>query len=448
MHVSGISGIQTTGKVAFIGTGTMGLPMVRNLAKAGIAVTAFDARKETRMALAAEGIATAETIAGAAAEAQAAITMLPDTPDVRAVFFGDGGLATALPSGALAIDMSTIAPAAAVELGEHLAGRGVAFVDAPVSGGVTGAEGGTLSIMVGGEEAAFARAKPLLMCMGKTVLHAGPFGSGQVFKACNQLMVASHIQAMCEALALGRAHGADLPRLLAALRGGAAGSWMLDNLAPKVLARDASAGFRIDLMLKDLKLANDAAFAKGVPLPGLALATALYLEARAHGEGSNGNQALFRTFDRMTNQEGLAARAAPCLRRRPLGNHRRAPGSAIGDAAHRILKACAPAEIRTDVEMLEQQAVCTIGMAIDHGGQDQSVVVDEEIVDALDVHDQFATLGMGAAKELGDRGIDDRQGRRMGRSDQRGMKGVIRLAAAHRILDRLDDPLESEAKAL
>ena len=295
--------VQAIGKVAFIGTGAMGLPMVRNLKKAGISVVAFDASAAMRTTLGGEGIATAESIAEAAAEAAVAITMLPDTPDVRAVYLADGGLAAALPSGALAIDMSTIAPAASVEIGELLAKRNIALLDAPVSGGVVGAEKGALSIMVGGDEAAFARAEPLLRCMGTTILHAGRSGAGQVFKACNQLMVASHIQAMCEALALGRSHAVDLERLVAALRPGAAGSWMLDNLAPKILAGDTKPGFRIDLMLKDLKLANDAAFAKGVPLPGLALVTALYLETRAHGEGSNGHQALFRTYDRLTEHK-------------------------------------------------------------------------------------------------------------------------------------------------
>lgn len=290
--------------VAFVGAGTMGLPMLRNLHRGGVKVRAFDARAAIVTTIAGEGIATATTLAAACAGADVVITMLPDTPDVRQVVLGDGGLAALLRPGTLVIDMSTIAAAAAIEVGAALAARGVAFVDAPVSGGVTGAVNGTLSIMTGGEDAAFARAEPLLGLMGKTVIHVGPVGMGQVFKACNQLMVASHIQAMCEAFALGRAHGADLDRLLAVLRQGAAGSWMLDNLAPKVLAKDASAGFRIDLQLKDLKLAGDAAFSKGVPLPGLALATALYLEARAHGEGANGNQALFRTFDRMANQAG------------------------------------------------------------------------------------------------------------------------------------------------
>ncbi len=295
--------VRTIGKVAFIGTGAMGLPMARNLRRAGVSVVAFDAREATRAALGKEGIATAESIAAAATDATVAITMLPDTPDVRAVYGGSGGLVSELPSGALAIDMSTIAPAASVAVAEALAQRNIAFLDAPVSGGVIGAEKGTLSIMVGGDEAAFARAEPLLRCMGTTILHAGKSGAGQVFKACNQLMVACHIQALCEALALGRAHGVDPERLVAALRPGAAGSWMLDNLAPKILAGDTKPGFRIDLMLKDLKLANDAAFAKGVPLPGLALVTALYLETRAHGEGRDGHQGLSRTYDRLTDRK-------------------------------------------------------------------------------------------------------------------------------------------------
>ena len=288
--------------VTFIGAGVMGLPMVRNLRKGGVPVRVFDVRESVRSALSAEGIDVVATLAEAGDRLGTVITMLPDTPDVRSVVLGGGGLAETLPSGSLFIDMSTISPSAEREMGQRFADRGIAMVDAPVSGGVVGAVNGTLSIMVGGTEDAFEAARPFLSCMGKSILHAGELGNGQVFKLCNQLMVASHIQAMCEAFALARAHGANLELMSKALRGGAAGSWMLDNLGPKVLAKDTGAGFRIDLQLKDLKLANDAAFDKGVPLPGLALATSLYLEARAHGEGSNGNQALFKTFDRMANQ--------------------------------------------------------------------------------------------------------------------------------------------------
>ena len=288
--------------ITFIGAGVMGLPMARNLRKAGASVRVFDLKLDVRELLAREGFETVANLHEASERRGTVITMLPDTPDVRAVVMGEGGLAARLPSGSLVIDMSSISPKAEEEMARAAAERGIDLVDAPVSGGVVGAINGTLSIMVGGSASSFTRAKPVLACMGTTILHAGDIGAGQVFKMCNQLMAASHIQAMCEAFALGRSHGADLEHLRSALCGGAAGSWMLENLGAKVLAKDDAAGFRIDLQLKDLKLAGDAAFEKGVPLPGLALATSLYLEARSHGEGSNGNQALFRTFDRLSNQ--------------------------------------------------------------------------------------------------------------------------------------------------
>ena len=300
------SGADLFEPVGFVGAGVMGLPMIRNLRRRGVKVRVFDARAETRAALAAEGIDVTGSLAEFGDRRCVVVTMLPDTPDVVSVIGGPDGLARTLIPGSLVIDMSTIAPAAERTMGEVLREREIGLVDAPVSGGVAGAIQGALSIMAGGAREDFDRARPILSCMGSTILHAGPLGMGQVFKMCNQLMVASHIQAMCEAFALARAHGADLELMRSALRRGAAGSWMLDNLGPKVLARDDTAGFRIDLQLKDLKLAQDAAFAQGVPLPGLALATALYLEARAHGEGSNGNQAMFRTFDRLTNQENAA----------------------------------------------------------------------------------------------------------------------------------------------
>lgn len=295
-------GTESFEPLAFIGVGTMGQPMLRNLVAAGVPVRAYDLRPDVLAALAKDGIDTAPTLADAVRGCAVAITMLPDTPDVLAIVLSEDGLATLLPTGSLVIDMSTIAASAATAIAGDLVKRGIGFLDAPVSGGVSGAIDGTLSIMVGGRREDFERAETLLSCLGKRIVHAGPVGIGQVFKACNQLMVASHIQALCEALALGRAHGVDLERLCSTLAAGAAGSWMVDTMAPRILADDASAGFRIDLQLKDLKLAGDAAFDKGVSLPGLALATALYLEARAHGEGGNGNQALFRTYDRMTNQ--------------------------------------------------------------------------------------------------------------------------------------------------
>jgi len=281
----------------------MGREMALNLAKAGHAVVGHDVVPGVAEGLAAQGISPARDLAAAAEGAEFVILMLPDTPQVEEVLTAPGGLLGRLRPEQLVIDMSTISPVATRKMAEALAARGVAMLDAPVSGGVTGARDAKLSIMVGGEEAAFARARPILEAMGSKVVHVGAIGNGQTVKLCNQLVCAINIQAMCEAIALARASGLDPAVAREVLMGGSANSWMLENLGPKVLAKDASAGFRIDLKLKDLRLANDLAFQQGVPLPGTALVTSLYLEARAHGEGSNGNQALFRVYDRMTAQD-------------------------------------------------------------------------------------------------------------------------------------------------
>ncbi len=289
--------------IGFIGLGTMGRLMAARLLQAGHTVRVHDVVPASVEGLVAQGAVNAGSVAGAAEGADAVVLMLPDTPDVEAVARGLDGLLAHPPAGRLVIDMSTIAAAAARNLAAAFAEKGVALLDAPVSGGPQGAETGALSIMVGGDAEAFAKAQPILSAMGTTIRHVGAAGAGQTVKACNQLICAMNLQAICEALALGRANGVDLPLLREVLQGGAAGSWMLQNLGPKMIAGDPSAGFRIDLKLKDLRLAGEMAFAAGLPLPGLALATSLYLEARAHGEGGNGNQALFRTYDRMTNQE-------------------------------------------------------------------------------------------------------------------------------------------------
>ncbi|MFV0336558.1 MAG: NAD(P)-dependent oxidoreductase [Tropicimonas sp.] len=289
-------------RIAFVGAGIMGRPMIANLRKAGLDVIAYDLSPAAIARLREDGVDIAPDLKSAMAGADVLITMLPDTPHVQDVLLGEGGAFGLLPAGSIVIDMSTISASGIQAIGAGLATRDIALIDAPVSGGVKGAIGGTLSIMCGGSAEAFARAEPVLGAMGTTITHAGALGMGQVFKMCNQLMVGVHIQAMCEAFALCRAQGGDLELLRDTLMGGAAGSWMLENLGPQVLARDDSAGFRIDLQLKDLRLAGEAAFEKGLPLPGLSMATALYLEARAHGEGSNGNQAMFRTYDRLTNQ--------------------------------------------------------------------------------------------------------------------------------------------------
>jgi 2-hydroxy-3-oxopropionate reductase len=290
------------GSVGFIGIGTMGREMARNLAQAGHRVAAYDVRRESAEALAPFGIRAATSIADVAGEADVVITMLPDTPDVEAVVHGEGGLLAHPPAGKLVIDMSTIAPGAVRRLHAGLGRVGVAFLDAPVSGGPLGAKNATLSIMAGGDAAAFAQAGRFLAAMGTTITHVGASGAGQTVKLCNQLVCGVNIQAICEALALGRAAGVDLQQLRQVLLGGSAASWMLDKLGAQMIDGDASAGFRIDLMLKDLRLVAQQAQETNVPLPATALVTTQYLDARAHGEGSNGNQALFKVYDRMSGQ--------------------------------------------------------------------------------------------------------------------------------------------------
>jgi len=290
--------------VGFIGLGVMGREMAAHLLRAGHEVRAHDTRPEAVEELERQGAIVARSVAAAADGAELVITMLPDTPQVEEVVLGPDGLLHNPPAGRLLVDMSTISPTATRRIAEELARDGIAMLDAPVSGGPAGAKAAKLSIMVGGPEEAVARARPVLEAMGTTIVHVGESGAGQTVKACNQLVCAMNIQAVCEALALGRAAGLDLSKLREVLLGGAASSWMLQNLGPLMLAKDASAGFRIDLKLKDLRLAGELAFELGVPLPGTALATSLYLEARAHGEGANGNQALFRVYDRLSNQAG------------------------------------------------------------------------------------------------------------------------------------------------
>ena len=288
--------------ICFIGLGTMGREMAANLLKAGHRVRAFDVRSEAVESVAALGATPCQSIAAAAGDADVAITMLPDTPDVEDVVYGDGGLLANPPVKRLVVDMSTIAPDAARRIAADLEKAGVDFVDAPVSGGPVGAKNATLSIMAGGKPEAFARARGVFAAMGTTITHVGAAGAGQTVKLCNQLVCGINIQAICEAIALARASGLDLDVLRSVLLGGSAASWMLDKLGPSMIEGNDAAGFRIDLMLKDLRLVQQQAQALSVPLPATALVTSQYVDARAHGEGGNGNQALFRVYDRMTNQ--------------------------------------------------------------------------------------------------------------------------------------------------
>lgn len=288
-------------KIAFIGLGVMGREMVRHLITAGYPVKIYDISSDAVSALAEQGGIASDSVATAVCDAQIVISMLPNTPQVEEVVYRDG-IIDHMPGGGIYIDMSTISPEATRAMASALAAKSIFMLDGPVSGGPVGARNAALSIMVGGERAAFERAEKVFKVMGTTVTHVGAPGAGQTVKLCNQLVCAVNIQAVCEAFALGRASGVDLDQMRDVLLGGSASSWMLDKLGPAMIAGDASAGFRIDLMLKDLRLVLEMAGQKDVPLPATSLVTSQYVEARAHGEGSNGNQALFRVYDRMTGQ--------------------------------------------------------------------------------------------------------------------------------------------------
>ena len=288
--------------IGFIGAGNMGLPMIKNLIKKGFQLKVYDINPKITKRLDKDNIKTVNNLR-AVANNKFIISILPDTQNVESVFNIDSGIISYLKPGTIVIDMSTISSSSAIDIGKVLQKQQIEFLDAPVSGGVKGALNANLSIMVGGKKDTYKKSLDILNSLGENVIYAGKLGMGQVFKMCNQIMVGSHIQAMCEAFALCKSKGGDLKLLKETLIGGSANSWMLENLGNDVINKNEHAGFRIDLQLKDLKLASEAAFESGVPLPGLSLVLALYLEARAHNEGKNGNQSLFKTYDRMSNQK-------------------------------------------------------------------------------------------------------------------------------------------------
>ena len=293
---------RTNQSIGFIGAGNMGLPMLKNLIKQGYDVKVYDINPKITKRLEKEKIKAVNNLR-AIANNNFIISILPETKDVKSVFNSHTGINSYLKPGTTVIDMSTISSSSAIEIGKLLQKLQVEFLDAPVSGGVKGAHNADLSIMVGGKKDTFKKSLNVLSCFGKNVIYAGKSGMGQIFKMCNQIMVGSHIQAMCEAFALCKSKGGNLNLLRETLIGGSANSWMLENLGNQVIDKNDQAGFRIDLQLKDLRLASEAAFESGVPLPGLSLVQTLYLESRAHNEGKNGNQSLFKTYDRMTNQK-------------------------------------------------------------------------------------------------------------------------------------------------
>jgi 2-hydroxy-3-oxopropionate reductase len=272
-------------RVGFIGLGLMGKPMARNLMRAGYPLTVHNRSRAPVDELVAEGATPATSPEEVAAQVNVVITCLPDSPDVELVVLGPDGIIQGGPPGLTVIDMSTIAPAAAVRIAGQLAERGIRWLDAPVSGGDIGAQQGTLSIMVGGDKAVFQDCLELFQAMGKNIVRVGGNGAGQVTKACNQIVVAGTMAAMGEALVLAAKAGADVERVVEAIRGGAARCWALEVRAPQILRRDLGPGFKARMQYKDLNIVLDAGKTYQVSLPVTGAVRELYTAMMAAGRG-------------------------------------------------------------------------------------------------------------------------------------------------------------------
>ncbi|HKZ06318.1 MAG TPA: 3-hydroxyisobutyrate dehydrogenase [Methylomirabilota bacterium] len=279
-------------RIGFIGVGTMGLPMAINLVKKGFAVTAFDLNAEAVKAAAAAGMTAAGTAAEAVAGADLIITMLPSSSHVENAFTGDGGVLAAARKGTLCVDMSTIDPAVSRRLAAAAAERGLRFIDAPVSGGVTGATDATLAIMVGGSAADVAEARPALSAMGTNVIHVGAVGSGEVVKLCNNLIAGVSAVAVSEAFRIAQGFGVDPKVVTEVISKSSGNTWVMERAhpVPGIVARAASTndykpGFMTDLMCKDVALAVEAARALRIPLFVAPAAQQLYRLASSHGLG-------------------------------------------------------------------------------------------------------------------------------------------------------------------
>jgi 2-hydroxy-3-oxopropionate reductase len=283
---------QTLPTIGFIGLGIMGKPMARNLMKAGYALTVLNRSRGPVDELVAEGAKGGTTPRDVAANSDVVITMLPDSPDVESVALGPDGIAAGVKAGALWIDMSTIAPATTKRVAEQLAAKGVTSLDAPVSGGEKGAIDAALSIMVGGSDEAFERAKPIFEALGKNIVHVGELGAGQVTKACNQIVVGVTIEAVAEALALAEASGVDPVKVRAALLGGFAQSKILEVHGQRMIDHAFNPGFKVKLHRKDMNIAANAGDERGLNLDAAKLVREHFDELIERGDGERDHSAL------------------------------------------------------------------------------------------------------------------------------------------------------------
>jgi len=288
-------------KIGFIGTGTMGLPMVANLVKKGFAVTAYDVVPAALDAAARLGAERAGSVREAAADCDLVITMLPSSANVETVYLGEGGIIEAASAGRLCVDMSTIDPGTSQRVAARLKEHGIRFLDAPVSGGVNGATAGTLAIMVGGDVSDLAKARPALAAMGANIIHVGGIGAGEVAKLCNNLISGSALIAVAEAFRIGEAFGVDPQILTNVIAKSSGATWVMEHMHPvpgivdsAASSRQYAPGFMTDLMAKDLGLAVGAARDKRVPVVVAPAAQQLYRMASSHGLGREDFSAVYK----------------------------------------------------------------------------------------------------------------------------------------------------------
>jgi 3-hydroxyisobutyrate dehydrogenase len=287
-------------RIGWIGIGVMGASMCDHLLAAGHPVTLTTRTRAKADALLDAGAAWADSPAAVAAASDVVFVMVGYPEEVEEVVLGDEGVLRALPPGGLLVDMTTSRPALAVDIAARASAVGVDALDAPVSGGDVGARNGTLSIMVGGDADAFARARPLLELMGTTIVHQGPAGAGQHTKLTNQVVVAGNLVAVCEALLYATRAGLDVDSVLASISGGAASSWALTNLAPRILAGDFAPGFFVDHFVKDMALVLDEAARLQLELPGLTLVHELAVALQQLGHGRAGTQSLILALEALS----------------------------------------------------------------------------------------------------------------------------------------------------
>ena len=290
-------------KVGFIGLGIMGKPMSKNLVKAGYTLVVRDSNTQNEAELVELGATTAKTPKELAAQCDVIITMLPNSPHVKEVALGENGIIEGAKPGAVLIDMSSIAPLASREIHQALAEKGIDMLDAPVSGGEPKAIDGTLSVMVGGDKAIFERYYDLMKAMAGSVVHTGDIGAGNVTKLANQVIVALNIAAMSEALTLATKAGVNPDLVYQAIRGGLAGSTVLDAKAPMVMDRNFKPGFRIDLHIKDLSNALDTSHGIGAQLPLTAVVMEMMQALKADGMGTSDHSALACYYEQLAKVE-------------------------------------------------------------------------------------------------------------------------------------------------